>query len=256
MKSEDIGLSKLITTIRSQDTNDDFEVTLTKLLEFYDVPIENWGKKSAKTTADLVREIKNGETNLKLYYHKDFKQWFIKREIEGVGIGIFYSESKGERYQLVEAVQVFLDGNERPNLTLSSLDQLPQFVDYLTQNGFRFRQRHLQEAVSGKVRSGSTLKNNAYRELSEELGLKNPSGKLKKRSKELVIYPSLSYPGLQTHLNIQLYYYEMPESEFRQEGYVEVEDNLVNYFVWRIITPDVDYSSDVPRTIDSERSAR
>ena len=107
MKSEDIGLSKLITTIRSQDTNDDFEVTLTKLLEFYDVPIENWGKKSAKTTADLVREIKNGETNLKLYYHKDFKQWFIKREIEGVGIGIFYSESNVLFFQTARSKREF-----------------------------------------------------------------------------------------------------------------------------------------------------
>ena len=75
-------------------------------------------------------------------------------------------------------------------------------------------------------------KESIIREIQEELGISDPLD-VNESSIDTEIIESPSYPGLPTHYITSRFTAEIPEKDFKSEGYVEKTDNLTTYFVWK-----------------------
>ncbi len=175
------------------------EDLITKLGE-YGIPHETWGKGEAKSVENLLDELTNSEC---IIVEEDGQ---LVRYIEFVGINIFYNED-GNKYLLTEDRQVFNDG--------------------------RVRKRKMLASVSEKMKSGENPLVSAIRGIKEELGI--DVGKYQLEEKKDIGYDnkSQSYPGLSSKYKGHIFNCKLVSSQYREEGYIEVQKDKSTFFVWK-----------------------
>jgi hypothetical protein len=165
------------------------------------IPVEQWGKGSAKTVNHLYREILDKEST---FSYVDGK---LTRSIEFVSSQIFY-DSPGGVLKLVEEKQVFKDG--------------------------RVRSRYLESSVSEKMKAGEDPGDSIIRGIEEELKISISPSQLEKEGVIDESEESNSYPGLMTHYKGHKYRIELRTHQYRPEGYIEHQRDKSTYFKWEI----------------------
>ena len=171
---------------------------LSRWLRSYGVPIDSWGKGSAKTIEHLASELLEGESSLKVI------DGVVVRFCEGVKIDVRYRGKTGE-LQLTEEKQIFSDGRER---------------------------RRGLIGVSEKMKPGESIHSVGERALQEELHI-HEKVDLGVPSVEHSDGQSTSFPGLFSIYTTHTFTTYLPETLFRPEGYVEVQPDKSTYFVWK-----------------------
>lgn len=166
------------------------------------------GSRFPKGVESLWKEIQAGETVLEL------KGGVPHRKISVVSICCYHNTSQGQRLRLIEEKQVLKSGEER---------------------------RRAQPFVAEKVKPGETAQAAALRGLKEELDVSgpeiavssiepNPENGLKRSALE----DSKSFPGLMTFYDRHYFQTEIPEKNYRPEGYIEKNpEGTTTYFVWQ-----------------------
>lgn len=182
---------------RTPITSTDLQVKLRS----YGVPIDTWGKGSAKTLKHLLDELNSGESSLDANGNGE-----ITRGIRAVGVEVLHELPNGQRLILREARQVFIDGRERVRK-----DRIA--------------------SISEKIKPGEEPESAAVRALREELGLEiippvDYVGRVSMR------YSSEAFPGLTTAMNFYNFRTKIGEDLFREDGYREEQPDKTNYFVW------------------------
>jgi hypothetical protein len=171
------------------------EQSLEEKLLSFGIPLSEWGKGSAKNIKHLQKEIDDKETVLK--------------EIDGelirfVSVVAVAVENNGKR--LVEDRQEFNDGRVR---------------------------RRGTKRCGEKCIAGETSEQSAIRCLEEELGLDVvDTSKLIFEKTHEKTKMSMSYPGLKATYSTALYTYNMPDEQFKPDGYIEEQDDKKTYFIW------------------------
>ena len=183
----------------SSDEINTIEELESKLKE-YNIPYENWGKGYAKTVNHLLDELKNDECAI------IDEQGYIIRYIEFVGVRVFYKDKSGVKYQLKEDRQVFKDGRER--------------------------RRTMQSSVAEKMKFGEDADLSAVRGIKEELGIDIDPNQLIKRRDLFYDGGSQSYPGLKSKYKGHVFNCTLIDSQYKPEGYVEVQKDKSTYFIW------------------------
>ncbi len=135
----------------------------------------------------------------------------IVRETKAVEIHIRYTSPSGEIYLLSEEKQTFRDGRER--------------------------RRNYPWSVSGKIKAHETSEQAFKRELDEELPSirGNFKSMVEHPEPKIVIRKSNSYPGLISHFTVFVFEVELTNEQFQTSGYISVEPELTNHFVWKKI---------------------
>jgi hypothetical protein len=168
---------------------------LDTILNEYGIETKRWGLGRTKTLADLYKEIIAGETVLDLTDGK------IVRHLHVVGITVTCGN-----FLLKEDRQVFTNG--------------------------RVRNRELTVSCAEKMINGETPKESAIRCLKEELGIDVNERDLVAKVHFETEDDSHSYPGLKSIYYRNPFDYEMKPEFFKEEGYMEVQDNKTSYFIW------------------------
>ena len=179
------------------DSEGDFE----NFLISSGIPVEEWGKGSAKTVNHLYREVLDKESTFSYIDNK------LARSIEFVSAQIFYDSPKGV-LKLVEEKQVFKDG--------------------------RVRSRHLESSVSEKMKAGEDPGDSIIRGIEEELKISISNDQLKKEGVIKETDESNSYPGLTTHYKGYKYKIELRTHQYKPDGYIEHQRDKSTYFKWEI----------------------
>lgn len=178
---------------------------LKNLLESNYISTSQWGKGRAKTLDHLLREIGAGETILKTE-----DDGILKRHTSILTINVLFVDHEDGRtvYRLEEFKQVFSDGRER--------------------------KRNESWSIAEKLKLGETDMDLAVqRALQEELGV-NSTGfmqwpVIETRFEETV---SPSYPGLRAKFTIHSLKVFLDKSQFKPEGYTEIQEDKTTYFKW------------------------
>lgn len=176
---------------------------ITTQLRKYNLPLGEWGTGSAKTIKHLAKEILEGETGL---FEENGE---IIRRVEVAHLDV-RCVTNGVEWQLLEDRQVFVDGRER---------------------------RRGLTGLSEKMKPGEDSLLSARRALSEELGVNIPV-QIEESRIERETRTSPSYPGLKTEYLRHEFTTYLPDSEFRFEGYSEVQLDKTTYFVWKEMLSD------------------
>jgi hypothetical protein len=179
---------------------------LVDLLTQQEIPLESWGMNGAKTVDHLLDELNEGETLLV----EDGKTGRLIREFSFLAIVVLHKD-KNDTYQLIEEKQIFSDGSQRVRLSEISVGEK---IKYGIEN--------VGEAIT--------------RALEEELGIKKGFNVLKKDEVLVEEVDSKSYPGLKSHRNRYNVVVEIDSSEYKPEGYMEVQKDKTTYFVWNKVT--------------------
>lgn len=154
---------------------------------------------------NLVQEVIDGETTL-----IQTKGGLI-RAVEVINRVVLYESPDGQRYQLYEESQEFLDGTAR-------------------------HRRHLGEiSVSEKRKRGESNREAAWCALYEGLGVDEgiaiESGPIIRR----VDRGSESYPGLECEFTVFEFYVTLDDLVYKPGGYVERQERKITSFMWRKI---------------------
>jgi hypothetical protein len=178
------------------------KTALVTFLMAHGVPLSEWGKGKARSVNQLLEEIESSEAEI------NAKEGKVIRTIQVVLIDIFFLE--GERpLKLFQDRQEFKDG--------------------------RVERRDYPSSVSEKVRGFESPIQAALRGLREELGITTGV------SLDLVppdiepSEPSIHFPGIETQRKLFKYEVILPKELFKPDGYVEVQKDKTNYFVWKEI---------------------
>ena len=175
-------------------------IDIKTILEKHGISTKSWGTGSAKTIEHLQKELNSGESIL------IDNEGVLIRQITVLYIDVF-CEFNGSVFRLKEDKQVFIDGRERKR-------------DYLTCS------------MAEKLKANETPDKKAVaRAISEELGV-NLLKSIKFGDVEIKEQESPSYPCLNTKLTIHKLIVELDESEFKPNGYVEVQEDKSTFFVW------------------------
>lgn len=182
--------------------------TLTELegcLRQGGVTLTGWGAGQAKTSADLLTEIRSGESQLV------FKDGQLTRKVRALAIDVWYRDVKlGVWKYLYEKKQVFEDG--------------------------RTRRRRLWTSLGEKLRAGEMPNYAAVsRALAEELVLSEISH-------QHLLYlgdwhekrPSSSYPGLISYHYFSFWWYFLQPEQYLEQ-YQEVQPRKKTTY-WRWLT--------------------
>lgn len=181
--------------IQSINSVNDLMNYLTK----FNVDFSSWGTGKSKTINELFDEIVNKDCRL-----EEHSEYLI-RLIEFVGVKIYYR--KGEDvWFLKEDRQEFNDG--------------------------RVRRRNLPSSVAEKMISGESPIVAAIRGIKEELGVEISSSQLTKKRDINYNGSSMSYPGLRTKYKGYGFTCFFTDAEFKESGYVEIQNTKKTYFKW------------------------
>lgn len=168
------------------------------------IDISLWGTGGYKTIEHLAKEIDNNEIILDVT-----KNGELIRISEVVAAKIFYIDDNGKKYQLIEQKQVFVDGRERIRPS----------------NG---------QSVFEKMKFGEAPMQAMARGITEELGIGDEFNisfvdEIEKNEE------SKSYPGLITQSTTYFFEALLNTSQYNSQGYIEVQDDKITYFVWEQI---------------------
>lgn len=180
------------------------EERLLGLLTKYGVPYGEWDRPGTKTVQDLLAEITAGEACLV----EDGEG--LTRVVNGLGLNVF-ARVNGVLYWLVEAQQEFPDGSTRV--------------------------RHLSTSLGEKIKNGEDIETAISRALEEELGV-DFSDIATCAVGGVEVYPrnSSSRPGLKTTIIMNHAAVELSPSQFKPEGYAEVQPGRKTvHFEWEPI---------------------
>lgn len=173
---------------------------LDAVLHSWGVSMKRWGAAGAKSSADLLAELREGESELVV------DELGLARSVRAVWVDVFATDSDGRRRRLVEARQVKADGSP-------------------------FRQRTLPASIGEKAKRGEHPRDAALRGLAEELGIRLAAESLRDAEPGAFSGGS-SYPGLRTRYEHFWFTVELPPDQYRAEGYVEHQDTKTTYFEW------------------------
>lgn len=178
---------------------------LIRLLNEFDVPLDQWGTGNAKTLNHLVDELRAGETRLSREGDRLTLTTWVCR------VDLYFEAHDGENLHLREDRQIFHD---------------PE----------RIRRRDIEVSVGEKIKTGQgeSAREAAPRGIQEELGIDSEieltGGMFSRHRAEAVCYPGFVHDKL-------FYTYEatIEPEDFRPEGYVERQRDKDTYFVWERI---------------------
>lgn len=177
---------------------------LLDLLKKFNVPLDEWGKGSAKTVAHLYNEVKEGETILKEEGDK------LVREVEFVGARVIYKKEDGEILRLYEDKQVFKDGRIRKRKTMPY-------------------------SMAEKFKAGEDPKASVIRGMKEELGIEI-------NKEQFVFYNRVrknindDYPGIDSYHTGHEFLVLLNDEQYDPEGYIERQPDKDVHFTWRPIS--------------------
>lgn len=175
---------------------------LKALLETQGVDTSSWGQGATKTIEHLQKEIDDGETTLEVDSDGN-----LIRKVSLACVDVYYKTQDGKTLFLVEEKQVFKNGGER--------------------------KRTLKSSVTEKMKKDENSHEAAKRGLYEELGIEGEIDirKINTVSDEEEVVSA--YPNLKSKREKEIFETYITESQFRPEGYQEVQDDKTTYFVWK-----------------------
>lgn len=176
--------------------NKRLEQTLTR----HGVPIERWGRGSAKTVEDLASELERGEAQLR----ENPRTGELERLVRVAEVDVFARDAEGAVRRLVEDHQRFADG--------------------------RRRKRKLDSSLAEKLLAAERPLAAARRALEEELGVSGAQVRRAGRP-HTTTRESPSYPGLRTRYEIVPYAAWLSGDDI-QERYVERTPEKDTKFRW------------------------
>ncbi len=187
---------------------------LRNFLVAHHIPLDQWGKRDAKTVTSLFEEIL--DTDCKLIKINGE----IIRESNVVEMHITYhNKTTGEMFKLHEDFEKLWDG--------------------------RVRKRNLPWSVSGKMKQGESVKEAIARELlveelpvligqndntEQEQEIKVRFRKIKVEPKKIVKQQSNSYPGLSNHTFVHVVNMELTKKQYNPEGYYSMISSKTTRF--------------------------
>ncbi len=178
------------------------EAAMLELLAEYDIPIETWGREGKKTVSDLLKEINEGETVLKVR-----EDGSLTRRVCVAGLDVL-AWADGRWYKLVEDRQEFeLDG--------------------------AVKRRNISTSLGEKIHGGESSLSAMTRAVGEELGVDIQQEDVLLGGIERHEYDSSTYPGLVTYQELTLGVTVLSSDNFAREGYREVQEPKTTYFVWQ-----------------------
>lgn len=185
---------------------------LSDFLEGHWVNIEQYGKqlpdeKVAKEIWDLLKEIQEGESTLKL----DEETWELIRKIRVLNIRVLYGD-----VELYEEKQVFKDND---------WNEIPE----------KIRVRNLESSVWEKMQPGESSADAVMRAIQEELGIILSENQLP--AWYTIENPprtqSPSYPWIQNESSIISTTITLNDAQYNPDGYIEKQKKKNTYFQWR-----------------------
>lgn len=174
---------------------------LEAYIKGFGIPVERWGRGSAKTVGHLLRELTSGEAAL------SEEGRTLCRKTEYVAITLTYEDENGEVYELREDRQEFADG--------------------------RIRRRKFEgSSLYEKIKSDEQPESAAGRAIREELGVGGDVN-VGAIGKSEGMRESASYPGLRTRYVRHNFAASMRADQFIPEGYIERQSDKTTFFLWR-----------------------
>ncbi len=201
-------------TSPEQELND-----LTEWLSEKGVPLEEYGHSGKKEVADLLKEIKEGETQL--FYDEETGE--VIRKVAPIATRIFYIDPEThDKLELMEAVQVF-------------------------KGDLSERRRKLSGAVAEKAKIGENPADSVSRGIQEELGLEIDPSSIRFIEKQVrEDLTGQSYPGIHSIYETSVFETELDSSQFKPNihtvqlkdgplyyAYVEEQKKKNTYFAWK-----------------------
>ena len=171
---------------------------LARYLARFGVETSDWGRGDTKTVDHLLEEMRNGDSEL-IVDGTD-----LTRRVRHVWVDVF-ATVQDERRHLVERRQVFNDG--------------------------RVRERVLPTSIGEKCKVGENPAEAARRGIVEELAIAAPIKLIVGMDRQNPIGPP-SYPTLRTVYDTYWFVAELDISDFKPEGYVEIQPDKRTYFEW------------------------
>lgn len=170
-----------------------------KILTKYGIDTSKFGKNGSKTLKDLTAEIQKGESSLQEINNR------LTRCVRIVSLDVFYVEDSSI-WRLYERKQKFVSGQSR--------------------------KRKLPGSISEKLLYNETPLQGIKRALREEIGIKkyNLTSRITCSTRKV---DSPSYPGLETKYKIFCASILIDPSEYKSEGYQEIQKNIITFFRWR-----------------------
>ncbi len=174
-------------------------LTKSKLEQFLlknKLPIEDWGSGNAKTVDHLFKEIIKGETKIEFIDNE------LVRHVRALSITVLYKD-----LILKEDYQKFKDG--------------------------RVRKRKMDASVAEKLdKNDRNLISAVIRGIKEELDVDISESQISNNGKNRKIMDSMSYPGLNSIIDLFKYTVILNDSQYNPDGYVENQEDKSTYFKW------------------------
>lgn len=167
------------------------------------IDFSSWGTGKSKTIDHLIEEVYVGETKLV----KD-ENGGVVRKLSVIILHVTCQTPDGKTWLLKEDKQVFNDGRER--------------------------KRNLNGSIFEKIKPDEDLEVAASRALSEELNIKDVN-QIKFGNDEIETLDSPSYPGLKSMYTKHNAEVQIHSSDFKPEGYQEIQKDKTTYFIWEQI---------------------
>jgi hypothetical protein len=182
------------------------ELTVERLADLLDnagIDTSMWGTGSAKTVAHLLKEIRDGESQVTFDSEEG-----VSRRVRVAWIDVLFLDEHGNVFQLTEDRQEYHDG--------------------------RMRKRQLPSSLGEKFKPGENPDAAAVRALHEELGITTCES-LHALGQEQELYTPDSYPGLATHYETYSFVAVLNEPSFNPAGYIETQTDKTNYYTWQTV---------------------
>lgn len=170
------------------------------ILEEAGIPLAEYGAGQAKTLQNLHTELSQGESVLRLD-----KKGKLTREVNVLWVDVLCEMPDGSVYIIREDRQEFKDG--------------------------RIRNRKLDGSIGEKIKPNETLEEAVVRAMSEELGLRTMTSLYKFDEETRTFFPP-TFPGIESTYNMTRFVTSIPPEDFAPEGYIEVQPEKTNYYVW------------------------
>lgn len=173
---------------------------LKSLLKKHDIDYGAWGTGLAKTITDLLKEIRDGESVLRVHRGR------LVRQVSHAQANITHGSMR-----LVETHQVLANGAVRDR-------------------------GDTDRSVSEKIRKGESPRAAMIRGIREELGLSSFAGNgLTVSTTRTKRSPAGgdSYPNLPAEHVLHQFNWQMPREYFIPEGYIERQTRKTSYFAWK-----------------------
>ena len=180
----------------------DMDTILEKLREAK-IPVDEYGRGTAKTVEHLLSEINEGEAVLTI--DQDGK---THRTVGVVWVDVFCALSNGKIYRLKEDRQEFKDG--------------------------RVKVRNLDSSIGEKMKPSETTNEAIVRALSEELGIVDIETTYDSGYEERTSYTD-TFPGIESTYKMHKFAAIIPETAFTADGYIENQHDKTNYYAWELI---------------------